>query len=129
MLFCSDIENKSIKIVKRDLNEEGKKFFSNIIDFFKIPHHGSSGANEILNLLGNVQIEDSVTTTYYVGEKYLPKNEMLKQYKNKSGKLYATADVKDRTSNIHNYGIVEITVDIFKREIKAEEVKYDAIEI
>lgn len=128
ILLCSDIENNSINIVKRDLNPNEKLFFSNKIHFLKIPHHGSLGSQNILNLLKTTYIDNSVTTTYCVGKTNLPNREMLKKYKIKSEKLYCTRNI-NKDENIYNYGIVEVTVDLLKRNIKIEDKKYDEIEI
>lgn len=128
MLFCSDIENKSIDIVKRDLSMKDKEFFSNTIDFLKIPHHGSVGSKNILNLLKTVFVSNSVTTIYNVGNISLPHREILNMYKSKSERVYCTSNI-NKSENIYNYGIVEITVDIFERTVKIEDKKYDEIEI
>ena len=128
ILLCSDIENDTIDIVEKDLNTNAKEFFCNTIDFFKIPHHCSLGSKNILNLLKNVFISNSVTTTYNVGNVKLPNDEMLEKYKRKSEKIYCTSNI-EKEKNIYNYGIVEFTVNIFERTIKIEDKRYDETEI
>ena len=128
VLLCSDIENDSIDIVQRDLNQDGKDFFSNTIDFFKIPHHCSNSSENILNLLKNILIPTSVTTVYRVGSVNLPNKQMLERYKTKLDTIYCTSNMKEN-ENKYGYGIVEVTANIFNRTIKIEDMQYDSIQI
>ena len=128
VLLCSDIENDSIDIVKRDLNQNGRDFFSYAIDFFKIPHHCSNGSKNILNLLKNIFVPTSVTTVYRVGNVSLPDKQMLEKYKAKLDTIYCTSNIKEN-ENKYGYGIVEVTVNIFNRTIKIEDMHYDSVQI
>lgn len=125
ILLCGDIENYSIDLVKRDLNGSNREFFSNIIHILKIPHHGSDSSENIIKLLENASIYNSVTTIY--SNKGLPKSEMIDKYKRKSEKVFCTSDLSNK--NKYNYGIVEITASIINRTIKVEPKKYDETEI
>lgn len=128
-LFCGDIQNDSIDIVKRDLNMNDMDFFINTIDFFKIPHHCSWGSKNMLNLLSNCFIANSVTTIYNRGKSKLPNKEMLKKYIKKSEKTYCTSNIENEKENIYKYGIVELTANIFERTIRIEDKKYDEVEV
>lgn len=125
LLLCSDVENDTIDIIQRDLNEDDKKFFSNDIHFFKIPHHSSKSSENIFNLTKNVFMHNSVTTIYDSSE--LPKEEMLNKYKKKSERIFCTSNLDN--CNKYNYGVVEITTDIINRTIKVEDKKYDETEV
>lgn len=122
ILLCSDIENPTIDIVQRDLNQS---FFSNTIHILKIPHHSSNTSINILNLLKGAFISNSVTTIY--GSAKLPSKDMLEKYKRKSEKVFCTSSLDNK--NKYNYGIIEITTNIFDKTIKIEDKKYDETEI
>ena len=126
-LFCGDIENDSINIVQRNLNEIDKLFFSKIIHVLKIPHHGSKESDKIFQLIDGTEISNSITTTYT--SKNLPNESIINKYKSKSEKLYCTSDIYEEKNNVYNYGVVETTMDIFKQTLRVENKKYDEIEL
>ena len=90
----------------------------NIIDYVKIPHHGSDGSKEMFNLLSNVnKVSNSVSTVYRTSR--LPKKEILEMYKRKKGKVFCTGNL-NREDNINNYGIIKHTFDIINKTVKTE---------
>lgn len=125
MLLCGDIENDSIQLLKKEFTKEDMLFFSKTIDYYKIPHHGSNGSNEMKKMLSTVsELSNSITTVY--ANKHLPDSDMINYYKSKSEKIYCTSNIKNE--NKYEYGIVELTIDLLNGTIK-EEKKANAIEL
>lgn len=118
MLLCGDVENETLELWKDEWNMDDQEFFSNVIDYLKIPHHTSIGSNLLLKSLENIKIfSNSVTTVFRKCD--LPDKELLKEYKKRSDKLYCTGHIEEK-QNLEDYGIVKLTVDIFNSTIKVE---------
>lgn len=126
LLLGGDTENDSIRQITKNLNLESKKFFSDIIDYVKIPHHSSTYSNEIESLLCDVEeISNSVTTVFRTSK--LPNPEIVNFYKKKSNKVYCTGNI-DQTLNKEEYGVVEFDIDIINSTIK-ENFEANAFEL
>lgn len=118
MLLCGDVENETLELWKKDWNEDDKKFFSDVIDYLKIPHHTSKGSNLLLSSLNDIKIfSNSVTTVFRKWD--LPDKQLIREYKKKSDKLYCTGHIEEE-KNSEEYGIVKLTIDMFNNTIKEE---------
>lgn len=118
MLLCGDAENETLELWKDEWNTDDQKFFSDVIDYLKIPHHTSMGSNLLLTTLDNIKIfSNSITTVFRKSN--LPDKKLLKEYKKRSDRLYCTSHLEEE-QNLEDYGIVKLTIDIFNNTIKEE---------
>ena len=121
LLFCGDIEDNTIIELDQYIEKGEEDFFYDIIDYVKIPHHGSDGSKEMFKLLSNVnKVSNSVSTVYRTSR--LPKKEILEMYKRKNGKVFCTGNL-NKENNTNNYGIVKHTFDIINKTVKTELVE------
>ena len=126
LLFCGDTEDETITELNDVVNKEEGHFFNGVIDYVKIPHHGSDGTLEMFNLLSNVNtVSNSVSTVYRISK--IPKIKVLEEYRKKRSKVYCTGHI-DKDENISNYGIVKQRFDIINETVKSELIK-NAVEI
>lgn len=126
LLFCGDVENKTLIELDSEIDKGKKSFFYDVIDYVKISHHGSPGSDKMFSILSNVnKISNSVSTTYKNSN--LPDKEMLKKYKRKQGNVYCTSNIDiDIQSEI--YGIVKHSFDIIRQNVKTELIA-NAVEV
>ena len=100
--FCGDIEDDSIKYVVK-IPEE--------ISYFKIPHHGSSSSEGMLNFIKN-NIEYGCCTNYVKHK--LPDLGILNQYSNKCNEIFITGE-NDINKNSHSFGEVYVSFNLIDR--------------
>ena len=118
MLLTGDIENKTIKLLNREQYISNYDFFEGTIDYLKLPHHGSDGSLEMINLLEKVDTISQVVTTTYK-KKELPRDSVINAYKRKTSEIYCTSDL-NAEKQIDRYGIIKTTVDIINETIHPE---------
>lgn len=107
VLLTGDVENDEINNTFNNLTRFGKDFFSNKIDFVKIPHHTSLGSNVLLNKIRDNKIGVSVTTIYRSCN--LPNYDLFTEYSNVSDYSYCTGY---SILSPEKHGIVAYEIDI-----------------
>ena len=118
LLFCGDVEDDTIIELNKYIGKEENDFFYDIIDYIKIPHHGSDNSVEMFRLLSNVnKVSNSISTVYRSSR--LPNREILERYKRKKGKIYCTGNI-EKNDDLNNYGIVKHSFDIINNTVKTE---------
>ncbi len=108
VLFASDVNNRTFGSIPNDA-----KYFPKLVDYLKIPHHGSLSSEKILAKISN-QIEVSCTTVF--NPPSLPDIEVLNKYKKRSKKLFCTNSIKKKKQQ-YDYGIIKISIDISSPEL------------
>lgn len=98
-IFCSDIENDAIKLLREDNFEDPL--------FLKIPHHGSATSDSLLDLLPNKKNNLVCCTTTYK-QHNLPDNFVIQKYKSKCEQIDSTGSAIN-----HDFGIVEYSFNLF----------------
>lgn len=101
ILFTGDLENRTLQYLSDDIELPSK------IHYVKIPHHGSLGSSQLLDLLGSNDLSDIACTTVYT-KSNLPNQSILDGYKLISNNVICTADIV----NSGNVGIVGTQYDI-----------------
>ena len=106
--FCGDIEERTI-------NNINTSIFDNPL-FLKIPHHASSGSENLLKYLQITKQSMSCTTTFL--SKGLPNEDLLKKYKEQYQYCHSTGPNTTGDSE-DNYGILKYECDLFgKQEVR-----------
>jgi hypothetical protein len=115
LFFSGDIEDQTIG----QMSIEG---FEEKIDLLKTPHHTSDSSGELLSLLEN-GIVNTCTTVYKQND--LPKDKIVKKYKNLSDNFYSTG--LKLAKHTCNYGIIKYEYNIISKKtecyIKGHAVK------
>lgn len=108
-LFTSDINNYIIGDMEID-----KKKFENIV-YYKIPHHGSNGSNNLLSYIPQSDNNRIAVSTIYSknGQDKTPNLELLNRYINKGLMVFCTDKnyIKGKEKDV-GYGIVSTRINI-----------------
>lgn len=104
-LFAGDIENNTISFFT-------KKMIPSKCNYLKIPHHGSLGADKLLNYV--TQIDTSCVTKFKKGSTNLPVYSVLDRYEKISQETFITFDNTEKKNN--NYGVICTEFDILNND-------------
>ncbi|MBP2657171.1 MAG: hypothetical protein H6Q69_203 [Firmicutes bacterium] len=84
-LFTSDIENRTLAFLSDELEMPQK------IHYIKIPHHGSSGSDKLIDIIETLDTSDIACTTVFSKHK-LPEQTIINKYKSISTHVISTSD-------------------------------------
>lgn len=119
IMLCGDVENPTIKRFEEE-------YFDTQIDYIKIPHHGSSSANKLPEIIGSFGLKPpnvATTTVFTMG--HLPEDDVLIKYQKwGTNEIYITHGL-NLNENKDTYGIVLTSFDILEaREYPIETILY-----
>ncbi len=103
LFFTGDIENGMILEMPTDYIPKNN-------DFIKIPHHGSTSSDALIDKIGGNNAI-SCSTVYRRGKINLPDQTIMGKYKIKSERLVCTGKV-DSAKEKHKYGVAKFKFDI-----------------
>lgn len=103
LLLTGDIENDMIEYMPKHLIPKDN-------DLIKIPHHGSSTSDKMLENIGNNNFI-SCSTVYRKGSINLPNDKIMKQYANQSNSVFCTGK-NDTNKETCDFGIFQIKFDV-----------------
>lgn len=100
-LFTGDLVDQTIRFIKEQINTEDDNYLFNL-RFIKIPHHGSSSSEKLIDLLESMLLgsemcvdQKSIISVSTVFEKdNLPECAILNRYQNISSRVYCTGNNK-----------------------------------
>lgn len=111
-LFAGDMEQYTIEALIKEDNDS----IPTVYNYIKIPHHGSSNAEkmiEFLKLDGGVRSEFASTSVFK--GKNLPKKDILKLYKTIVEDVACTSDIM---SDTYGKGVIRLIYNLTQQEVE-----------
>lgn len=103
VLLTADVENRTLRFLSEEIE------LPPMLHYVKIPHHGSTGSDELLNMFGEVNLTELACTTVYKKSK-LPKQAILDKYGGIANAVYCTSEaILEGNSAV---GIIGVQFDI-----------------
>lgn len=113
MLFAGDVDNMSFESLISEADSE----IPTVYNYIKIPHHGSTSGQKLIELLqmdGNVS--EYASTSVYV-QHHLPDKKVLAAYGNVVETLICTSDIINQK---YGKGVVYLDFDLDTKTVKTQ---------